>query len=194
MTQHRPTAPRWRLFAAAPLPETAALELWSSIEPLRLRYPEVRWARREQLHDTLVFLGQVDPSDVDRLTRAMSVAAAQHAPFEVETSGAGGRVDDRRGGVAWLRLTDRRRHLRNLARELDWRFETNIFKTGRPRPHVTVARRIDEAFLDALRDCADELRLRWRFDRVVLYRSHGEPGGSRYEALAERLLTGTRAT
>jgi 2'-5' RNA ligase len=149
----------------------------------------VRWAKRDQLHVTLLFLGQTDPAEVGRLEEAMVLTAAQHGPFEATTSDAGGRIDDRRGGVAWLRLADRSRTFRDLARELDWRLGTNVYATSRPRPHVTVARRMDQTLLEDLRAVAAGLKVTFTIDRIGLYRSHAEPGGSRYEALAEQLLT-----
>jgi 2'-5' RNA ligase len=180
---------RWRLFIAAPVPEPAAIALWSALEGVRAKHDGARWAKREQLHATLLFLGQTDPAEVPRLTEAMTLTAKLHAPFETTTSLAGGRFDDRRGGVAWLVLDDRARRLRNLAREVDWRVGSNVYANRRPKPHVTVARLIDEALLADLHAAADELHAMWTFDRMVLYRSHAEPGGSRHEALAEQLLT-----
>ena len=171
------------------MPEAAAISLWSALDDLRAKHPGARWAKRHQLHATLLFLGQTDAAQVPRLTEAMTLAARQHAPFEATTTYAGGRFDDRRGGVAWLGLDDRQRRLRNLARELDWRVGSNVYANSRPRPHVTIARRIDESLLADLHAIADELHASWTFDRVALYRSHADPGGSRYEILAEQLLT-----
>src|SRR5438034_4707351 len=112
----RPSALAWRTFVAAPVPDEAAARLWRALEPLRGRYPSARWAKLEQLHATLVFLGQTRAADVPRLEAALDASAANHAPFEVETIDAGGRADDRRGGVAWLRLDDPQHRLRDLAR------------------------------------------------------------------------------
>jgi 2'-5' RNA ligase len=185
---------RWRLFMAAPVPEPAAHALWSALDGLRARHPDARWAKREQLHATLLFLGQTDAGEVPRLVEAMALTAPQHAPFDATTTIAGGRFDDRRGGVAWLVLDDRQRRLRNLARELDWRVGSKVYANSRPRPHVTVARRIDEQLLADLHAAADGLQATWTFDRVVLYRSFSEPGGSRYEVLAEQPLTAAMAS
>lgn len=179
---------------AAPVPESAGISLWQSLAGLREQHPNVRWAKREQLHATLLFLGQTDPAQVPRLAEAMTLAAQQHAGFEASTSFAGGRFDDRRGGVAWLGLDDRQRHLRNLARELDWSVGTNLYANRRPRPHITVARRIDERLLADLHEVADGLHASWTFDRVILFRSHADPGGSRYEVLAEQPLTIAKAS
>jgi len=175
------------------VPEPAAIALWSALDGLRANHPGARWAKREQLHATLLFLGQTDPAQVPRLADAMALTAAQHAQFSATTTIAGGRFDDRRGGVAWLVLDDRQRRLRNLARELDWRAGSNVYAHSRPRPHITIARRIDERLLADLHAAADELHASWTFERMVLYRSHADPGGSRYEALADQLLTATQA-
>jgi len=188
VTRDSLTAPRWRLFFAAPLSNAAADSLWSALAPLRDRHPNARWARRAQLHITLAFLGQTDPDELPRLTEAAALTARQHAPFDVVTDGAGGRADDRRGGVAWLRVEEPTRRFDGLARELDWRVGTNLYSRGRPRPHVTVARRIDGALLADLHDTAESLRTSWVLDRIVLYRSHPDPGGSRYEALGSSRL------
>jgi RNA 2',3'-cyclic 3'-phosphodiesterase len=189
VTTAKNPSPRWRLFIAAPVPEPAAVALWLALEDLRAHHPGARWAKREQLHATLLFLGQTDPAEVPRLVEAMALTARQHGPFTATTTLAGGRFDDRRGGVAWLVLDDRQRRLRNLAREVDWRAGTNVYANSRPRPHVTVARRIDQQLLADLHAAADGLYASWTFDRMILYRSYAEPGGSRYEALAEQPLT-----
>jgi 2'-5' RNA ligase len=190
MGDDRSTAPRWRLFLAAPVPAAAASELWQRLDPLRQRHPTARWARPEQLHATLVFLGQTDPAEVQRLVDAIDLAAARHAPFVVSTAEAGGRLDDRRGGVAWLNVNTGRGQLAELALDLDRLIGSGAYGGAAPRPHITVARRIDQALLDDLRATALRLRVEWRVDRIVLMRSHPDPGGSRYEALAEQLLTG----
>jgi 2'-5' RNA ligase len=190
MTDHPTAAPRWRLFVAAPVPVVAAQQLWTVLGPILRRHPGSRWARLEQLHATVVFLGQTTATRVPRIEQAMAAAATRHAPFEVATADAGGRVDDRRGGVAWLRIDEGARELRELSVEVDRLIGSNLYAGGAPRPHITVARQIDEALLVDLRSHAADLRTRWLVDRIVLYRSHPDLGGSRYEQLAERLLTG----
>lgn len=190
MTDQPTPAPRWRLFVAAPVPGAAAQKLWDALAALRQRHPGARWARLTQLHATLIFLGQTAATRVPRIERAMAVAASRHAPVEVATADAGGRVDDRRGSVAWLRIDEGARELRELSVDVDRLIGSNLYAGGAPRPHITVARHIDEALLADLRSQATDLRISWVVDRIVLYRSHPDPGGSRYEALAEQLLTG----
>ncbi len=184
--------PAWRLFVAAPLPAAAADEAFAALAPLRARHPEARWAGPEKLHLTLVFLGQTDAHRVVPIAAALAAVAAGHAAFEVETGPAGGRADGRRTGVAWLRLSDGAQQVSEVALELDRAIGSATYDERRaPRPHLTVARLVDQALLDDLHGLSAGLRLRWTVDRLVLLRSHTDPRGSRYESLAESELPGS---
>lgn len=179
----------WRLFVAATLPEPAPEAVWTALAPLRGAHPSVRWMRPEQLHLTLVFLGQTDASRVRDIVAALQRVAAGHARYGAATGDAGGRVDERpnarRGGVAWLRLATGGPETAALALDVDGELGSRTYDERRsPRPHLTVARNVDAPVLEALRKLAPSLRLAWSVEEVVLFRSHTGPGGSRYERLA----------
>ena len=177
---------------AAPLPEEAAASAWSALGRARAGHPDVRWLPQEKLHLTLVFLGQTDAARVATLSEAVSAVAARHAPFAVRTGEAGGRVGGRRGGVAWLRLADGGHDVAQLSIDVDEAIGSNIYDArNAPRPHLTLARRATEASLQDLRRAAASLELSWLVDRIVLFRSHTGPGGSRYESLLSERLGAT---
>ena len=170
---------------AAPLPAEAAERVSSLLIAARARHPDVRWLAPENLHLTLVFLGQTDASRVGVLAGAIANVASQHAPFDVTTGDAGGRVGGRRGGVVWLRLADGGREVAQLSIDVDDAFASGIYDArNAPRPHLTVARRATGAALADLRIAASQARLKWTVDRIVLIRSHTGPGGLRYEELS----------
>jgi 2'-5' RNA ligase len=148
------------------------------------------------MHATLVFLGSTDPRDVVAIVTALRAVAGRHAPIHVSTAQAGGRLDDRRAGVAWLSISAGRHDLAHLSRDLDTAIGSEVYASMAPRPHLTVVRRVDQALLDDLRRAADGgARAEWRVDEVVLFRSHTGPQGSLYEPLATfGLLTRTEAT
>jgi len=143
----------------------------------------------EMLHLTLVFLGATDPARVTPISTTLDSVAARHGPIGVRSGAAGGRTDDRRGGVAWLGLVGGREALARLSLELDRSIGSAVYASMAPQPHLTVARRIDQALLDDLRRVAGEVRLEWLVDHIVLFRSHTGPHGSRYEELDRRPLT-----
>ncbi|HYI21383.1 MAG TPA: RNA 2',3'-cyclic phosphodiesterase [Candidatus Limnocylindrales bacterium] len=180
----------WRLFVAAPLPHEAATRVVSALEPLRAAFPETRWVSADKLHLTLVFLGQTDSARVPALTTAIDAVASRVTSFEVSTADGGGLPNGKRGGVAWLRLDGGGSGVAQLAIELDRDMGSGTYDDHRrPRPHLTVARRVDEAVLAALRELAPVIKVSWTLDRVVLLRSHTDPAGSRYEERHSTLLT-----
>ena len=77
--------------------------------------PTLRWlrnARREvgqedNLHLTLLFLGDVDSARIPDLARVMTEAAGRSAPFELALKGRNSSLGNRRGssGPAWRRWT-----------------------------------------------------------------------------------------
>lgn len=145
--------------------------------------------RPELLHFTLVFMGQTDSARVPQIADHLEQVATRHAAFTVRVDGAGGHVDDgpgrRPGGVAWLTLGDGFREMADLALETDAAIGAHTYDDRhRPRPHLTVARAINQPALASLRELAPGLRLEWRTSTVVLFRSHLGPTGSRYEPLS----------
>jgi 2'-5' RNA ligase len=164
------------------------------LAPLTGRFPTVRWMSPELLHLTLVFLGQTDAARVADLERALVGVAQRHVPYEAQTGAAGGRVDDRpgarRGGVAWLRLRRGANETARLALDVDEALGSATYDgRRRPRPHLTVARNASPEALAALGDAAASLDMSWTVERIVLFRSHTGPRGSRYEELASLPLT-----
>ena len=147
------------------------------------------------LHLTLVFLGQTDASRVPEITSRLAQVATRHQAFDVRTGAAGGHVDDRpgarRGGVAWLTLAGGARETIDLSLDIDAALESRTYDAHRrPRPHLTVARNVDQPALQALSELAPHLALHWQATRIVLFRSQTGPSGSRYEELASHILSG----
>ncbi len=150
----------------------------------------MRWVVDEKLHLTLVFLGPTDPARVPSIVQALTRVAGEHEAFSVATGEGGGRANQRRGGVAWLGLSSGAGKVAALARDVDEALGTATYGEERaPRPHLTVARGVSEEALAALREwSAARPPLDWYVDRLVLVRSHTDPGGSRYEPLASVAL------
>jgi len=95
----------------------------------------------------------------------------------------------RRGGVAWLSVGGGRAQLSALSRELDETIGSGSYGRRGPRPHLTLARRVDAVLLAELQAMSPPAIL-FRVERLQLMRSHTGPGGSRYEELAAFELTG----
>lgn len=170
-----------RLFAALELPGEvrAALASWGA--RVSAREPAVRLMPTDALHVTLVFLGSQDPDELDSIGRAV-VAAAR--PLETLAVSEAAWLPPRRPGVLVADLVEEGSALAALRTDLvaalaPWHEpEERAF-----RPHVTVAR-VRRGERIGARGVPAPPHLTFGATALVLYRSHLEPGGSRYEAVA----------
>ncbi len=105
------------------------------------------------------------------------------------TGEAGGRVGGHRGGVAWLRIGDGGHEVAQLSLDVDDALGARTYDANHaPRPHLTLARGATEAAVNDLRVVAEKIKVAWAVDRIVLFRSHTDRGGSRYDELASAAL------
>ena len=166
-----------------------AARAFDALAPVRERHPLVAWLPPNKLHLTLVFLGQTDATRVTGLADSLARVAARHRPFAVTTGHAGGRVGGRRGGVAWLRLAEGGHQTAQLSLDVDEAVGSHAYDAEHaPHPHLTVARKVTNSALADLRVAAPRTSQSWAVDRIVLFRSHTGPGGSRYQELTSAPL------
>ena len=168
--------------------------MFDALEPLRATFPAVRWVAPRKQHLTLVFLGPTDAARVTHVAHALESVARARGQFSVATGEGGGRADQWRGGVAWLRLASGASEVARLALDLDAALGSATYDHNRvPRPHLTVARGVSREALAALREWSGaNPPLRWRVDRLVLFRSRTDPKGSHYDELATAALAARR--
>lgn len=131
-----------RLFFAFELPEEVRTEMASAIEDFRNLIPRgVKWVESDNLHITLLFLGDVAGSLVSELAESAEAILSSIKPFVVYDP----RIELVPGGqpkVIWVRYdTDRREvyripaRLGKIAQERGIRLQKKHFK-----PHVTLGR------------------------------------------------------
>src|SRR5512141_2988135 len=153
------------------MPARDAAAAFAALAGLRARHPHARWLPPEKLHLTLVFLGQTDARQVDRISAATAAVAARHPAYHVATGDGGGRVNAERGGVCWLRLADGGHETAQLALDLDGEIGSATYDAAHaPHPHLTLARGVDQQTLDDVRATARSLTFDWVADRLVLFR------------------------
>jgi RNA 2',3'-cyclic 3'-phosphodiesterase len=149
---------------------------------------DVRWIKRESLHLTLKFLGQVDDARVETVQKAIAAAVAPLPRFTISCRGLGVFPDIRRPRVIWAGLEG------GALAALAQATEAALDPLGFPRearefkPHLTIGRwREGARGGDALRG---ELE-RWRHhdfgasavDDTVLFQSVLKRGGAEYTPL-----------
>ena len=184
-----------RVFIAVSIPEPVACFLRDVQARLQLPATDVRWLAVKNIHLTLKFLGDVDPSRVLDVAARMDDAAGQIPPFSLKARGAGVFPDLRRARVLWVGLDGALESLCRIQATLESGLESSGFKkeSRRFHPHLTIGRtrrRIDAhtmgASLERLKEAVSDS---FRVDRLGLFKSTLKPAGADYSLLHTSRLT-----
>ena len=134
-----------RLFISLELTQAALDAAAVAAQRLRAELGEsaasVRWAPAEQLHLTLRFLGETDPSQVDAVAAAIAAVALERPALALRLDGFG-LFGNRQPRVIWLGLGGDLDELQELAGRLNAELSERRFPTERRRlhPHLTLGR------------------------------------------------------
>lgn len=199
-----------RLFVALPLAEELIQRLGRLQSRFRNDVPEraVAWTRPEQMHLTLVFLGEMDASRLPDLRRSLDRASRVWEPLGLEVGGLGAFPQPRAPRVLWVGfqgdLTPLRRLQESVAAAcvdyLEPVVAKRVLSDGQEfTPHLTLGR-VRERLPGSTEMVARAFK-RWRFDEVWswtvsevhLLRSYLRPGGAVYEPVARWQLTPSSA-
>ncbi len=187
-----------RLFVAVELDpavraaaERTADDLRHQLRPTRL---DARWVASDNLHFTLVFIGQVEDAAAQSFVAAIERPFNQ-APFSLRLGRCGAFPPSGPPRVLWIGLGEGADGLRQLQAEVVRRLQPLGFEPeARPfSAHLTIAR-VRDVSRAAARDAraivtaASVPDAGYLVTRVTLFRSHLSPKGSRYEALTHGTL------
>ena len=188
----RPLPGARRLFLAVFPPPATAAAVMHIVEALRTRGDRVAWVKRENLHYTLRFLGEVGEGEMAAAADAAREVAAAHAPFDAALAAPGAFPHATRARVLWLGMDEGAGPLRALAGSLEDALAARGFaRAEQPfTPHLTIGRMRVAADWAARLAAAPPLETRFRVESFALVRSTLAPGGSRYERLVEAALAG----
>ena len=179
-----------RLFVAVFPPPDVQSAAYRAADPLRPGHDAVAWVRKENLHYTMRFLGEVDEAGAANAAAAMHEAAASRPRFAAVLGGFGAFPSAKRARVLWIAMLQGAEPMRLLASTLDEALVRHGFEAADDsfEPHLTVGRvRAPGDWTARLLD-APTVEARFQVDRMRLVSSVLSPGGSRYETVAEAML------
>jgi 2'-5' RNA ligase len=187
-----------RLFVAVDLDDRARAAIAAEQSRLQRMLTEgspPRWTAAEQIHLTLVFLGEIEPAVAELLQNDLAMPVPLD-PFELVFAGIG--VFPPRGAprAQWVGAregtTEQHAQQQALAATIARR---GVALESRPfSPHLTIARWKRSRPSDrsrVLRRASDRTIARLRVDHTTLYHSRLSPQGSSYTELARATLTGS---
>ena len=198
-----PAPDTFRLFIAVTVPEDIKTEIEDAQAALRRALPKecVRWAKREQFHLTLKFLGNVEAQRIGPLTDAVRAACQSFAALELRAERVGFFPDRRSPRVVWAGVHDRQEQLPLVQRAIE--AATHDFTAEASEKaftgHITLGRikGLRRPEVTALTEVASGLATRlfgaWTAHEAELIRSQLSPAGARYTTLAAIPLAGSPA-
>ncbi|MBE3117991.1 MAG: RNA 2',3'-cyclic phosphodiesterase [Candidatus Atribacteria bacterium] len=182
-----------RSFVAVEIPAEIQSALARSTAPLQKALPKplIRWVAPQNVHLTLKFLGDVSPTNLERLAEALKAEAVAHETFSMSVGGLGAFPTPRRARIIWIGLEAPAslmallRGVEAVTARLGYASEDRPFS-----PHLTIGRvgqnvsgtdfqRIRTALEGATVGALGTLRV----DAVHIFKSDLQPGGSVYTHL-----------
>jgi 2'-5' RNA ligase len=180
-----------RSFIAISLPDSVLHAIGKAQETLERFGFDIRWVRKERIHLTLKFLGDIEESDVERVGSAVKRAAVGTLPFTLRGAGIGVFPDLKRPRVVWTGLSGETQPLFDLQKKL----EAELAQIGFPeerRPfkgHLTLGRvkgRLDRLrFGDALKKVEGFETEPFQATSVILFQSTLRSDGAVYTRLVD---------
>ena len=171
-----------RLFLGIPLVDATAASLTRLTTRLRSKSGNLRWSEPESWHITLQFLGNTGADQLECLTARL--AKVRSAPARIRLGGLD--IFDRVG--VFIVEVDLTSELKSLERSvLAATTHCGFAAEERPyHPHITLARAKEHAGRHELRKLKADASSQPAFstftaNEFLLYESHPDPGGSRYE-------------
>jgi 2'-5' RNA ligase len=178
-----------RAFVAVPLPDEVAAFLMRIQARLQLPGRNIRWIAEKNIHLTLKFLGDIDPSRVPAIAARMDATAGAAASFSLKAKGVGVFPNLRHARVLWVGLAGERDRLHALQAALESGLESVGFEREARgfAAHLTIGRirqRIDGQTIGALlAPLTDESSDRFRVKEVTLFKSTLKPSGAEHTPL-----------
>ncbi len=132
-----------RTFVGVPLTEELRGQSATLQGQLATLGAQVKWVEADNLHVTLLFLGDIDIRDIHTVSQAVETAAGPFAPFLLSLEGVGAFPTLRRPRTIWVGIDEGAQSLRALFAAL----ATPLIEAGYYRredrdftPHLTLGR------------------------------------------------------
>ena len=186
-----------RCFLAFELPEAVRDLLKGLLAHLKTRPLDVRWVSPQNIHLTMVFLGNIPEDSLGSIKEAVGKTCRKYGPFEAGLTRVGFFGSKRSPRVLWVGMSGDIHHLANFRDALLKALGPfGIKKETRPfRPHLTLGRfrkgAVGDNLLDTVLDEYSHIEAgTWILKELVLFKSQLTPKGAIYTKLCSWPLEG----
>ncbi len=170
-----------RCFLALEVAPPVAEYLARVIDGLARRSRDVKWVKKEGIHITLKFLGEIDEGLVDEIRVSLEPAGARFAPFVVSLKEIDAFPSKRRARVVIVRLNQGTGEMKAVYEAVEERLAGFDFEREAREytPHATLGRmKVPHPFPDG--DLPALEQMTFTVDGIVLFKSKLTPSGAIY--------------
>jgi len=178
-----------RLFIALPVSKKIKYRIESLQKELNavLKESNIRWISPENMHITLVFLGNVENNEVTKIIKAVEDAAFYSESFEVEVKGVGVFPKLRRPRVIWIGCVDDKDQILYLKKAIDNELnKLGYIKEKRKfNAHITIGRikQANYKEVENVLNNTEEAFGKMEISEVRLIESFLSPAGAKYNVI-----------
>ncbi|HYF47767.1 MAG TPA: RNA 2',3'-cyclic phosphodiesterase [Planctomycetota bacterium] len=190
----------WRCFVSMPLPPDLQQRVGDLQQRLvsRLSSNAIKWTRREQIHLTLAFLGDVEVSKIEA-AKADLAGCCGCGPMDLSLESVGCFPNFKRPSVIWIGVEGQVAALSALAASIRTKLASYCERPEKKpfNAHLTIARTKEAPFRELARIGASIQSMQmeplgsWRADEVHLVRSELLREGARHTVLSTVKLNAT---
>ncbi|WP_129724805.1 RNA 2',3'-cyclic phosphodiesterase [Xylanivirga thermophila] len=132
-----------RIFIAIELDNALKEDIYKKVCLIKEKSLKGNFTKKDNLHITIRFLGEIDNHEVDRVKGAMEQAAEKIKPFDI-TLGQLGKFDRGNSCILWSGVDKGLGHMKSVFHMLDEELFLQKFKKEyRPfKPHITLGREV----------------------------------------------------
>jgi 2'-5' RNA ligase len=173
-----------RIFIAINLPESTKKKLLAYQD----KWPELpaRWTTKENLHLTLVFLGNTSEAELQQLTERCRQVGESHKPFELRINHIQYGPNEHRPRMIWAAL-ETSQELLSLQKDLETTPEKQPYS-----PHLTLARlrlfELQRMEQEELPQITEDVSLSFPVDSFEIMESELARSGAKYVQLQQFVL------
>lgn len=175
-----------RSFVALEIPEEIRNEIYQHIENFKKDNLPVKWVEKENLHITLVFLGEKDLNFLNKVKEILKNLSSNFKPFYINLNNFGFFPNAKKPRVFWIGIKKNKEIIIQIVEKLNNQLKKIGFKPEEREffPHLTIGRFKtifnSEKYLLLKYESKDFL-----IDKIILFKSNLTPQGPIYEVIED---------
>jgi 2'-5' RNA ligase len=186
-----------RSFLAFELPTDIKKIVAQVSKEIRQLTLNVRWVDVENIHLTIVFMGNINEQEIPHMSQAIEKVCLRYPPFHVSLKSLGAFPNTRRPRVIWLGLQGDTEKMSFFKKALQKHLKPFGIKEEKRsfKPHLTLGRFKNPGPVDSLLDnfigtYKDLSGPECPLNELILFKSDLKPGGAEYTKLKTWSLSG----